>query len=150
MKFRISFVLLTLVLVTASSMTAHATGCSNATLRGTFSFTVHGQILPPDGSPALVVDGVAKTTFDGNGNLRQVDAVAINGGVAPGWRPGTGSYSVNADCTGTMTLVNEGMPPLHLQIVVAQSGETIHTVVIDPGFAVTSDAERVVLPRLNH
>ena len=108
---------------------------------------VHGKILPADGSAPLLVDGVAKTNFDGNGNLTQVDAVAISGGVAPGWPPGTGTYIVNPDCTGTLTIVNENMPPLNLQILIAQSGEKIHTVVIDVGFAVTGDAERVHTPK---
>jgi len=143
MRFRILLCALIVTLAVSSTLTAHASTCSNATIRGTYAFTVHGQIYLPDGSPALVVNGIAKTTFDGNGGLTQVDAVATNGAVVPGWRPGTGTYSVNADCTGTMTIVNENMPPLNLQILVAQSGQTIHTVVIDPGSAVTSDAERV-------
>jgi hypothetical protein len=29
----------------------------------------------------LLVDGIAKTTFDGNGELTQVSAVAINGNI---------------------------------------------------------------------
>jgi hypothetical protein len=147
MKSRISLFLLTLALAASSTLTAHASRCSNSTLRGTYAFTVHGTIFPPDGSAPLLVDGIAQTTFDGKGNLAQVDAVAINGGVAPGWRPGTGTYSVNSDCTGIMTVLNESMPPLDLQILVAQSGQTIHSVVIDPGFAVTSDAERVQAPK---
>lgn len=146
MKLRISLVLLAIAIMALQSVTAHASNCTNSTIKGTYAFTVHGQILLNNGAAPLIVDGVAQTTFDGHGNLTQVDAVAISGGLAPGWRPGTGSYSVNSDCTGTMTILNEGMAPLNLQILVAQSGKTIHTVVIDPAFAVTSDAERVFTP----
>src|SRR5215469_11116639 len=53
---------------------------------------------PPGGAPPLLVDGLAKTTFDGNGNLTQLDSVAVSGNVAPGWRLSTGTYSVNRDC----------------------------------------------------
>jgi len=42
-----------------------------------------------------------------------------------------------------MTIANENMAPLNLQIVVARSGEIIHAVVMAPGFAITSDAERL-------
>jgi hypothetical protein len=147
MKFRVSLSLLTLLLAMSTSSVAHASNCTNSTIKGTYAFTVHGQIFPAPGVPPLLVDGIAKTTFDGYGGLTQVDAVAINAGMAPGWRPGTGSYSVNPDCTGTMTILNDNMPPLNLQIVIGLSGQTIHTVVIDPGFAVTSDAERVVAPK---
>jgi len=101
----------------------------------------------PAGRVYLLIDGLAKTTFDGNGNLTQVDAVATNGNLAPGWRPGTGTYSVNPDCTGTQTIMVPGLPDLHLQFIVAQSGNTIHQIVIDPGIATTAEGERVELPK---
>jgi len=142
MKFSICLAVLTLALATSSSMAAHDRECTNITLKGSYAFTIHGQIFTPNGP--LVVDGIAKTTFDGNGNLTQVDAVAANGIASQVWRPGTGTYTVNSDCTGTMTLQNPDQPPLHLAILVSDSGNLIHTVVTDPGFAVTSNAERVL------
>lgn len=149
MKFRISSFLLTLVMVGSQSSTAHASACSNSTIGGTYAFTIRGTLFLPDGS-TLVVDGIDKVTFDGKGNFTQVDAVATNGNLAaPGWRPGTGTYSVNPDCTGTQTIVVSDLPDLHLQFIVAQSGNTIHQVVIDPGFATTAEGERVrVSPRV--
>lgn len=145
MKLHILFVLLVLALA-ASSLTANANACSNSTIKGSYAFTIHGSILLPNGS-SLLVDGVVKQTFDGFGNLTQVDAVAIGGNLTPGWRPGTGTYSVNADCTGTQTVVVPGMPDLHLQIIVAQSGNTIHQVVVDSGFATIAEGERVHAPK---
>ena len=140
MKFRISLVLVTLALAASSAVTAQA-GCTDLTIKGSYAFTVHGQILTPNGP--LLVDGIARTTFDGNGNLTQVDAVAINGHIPLVWRPGTGTYTVNSDCTGTMTQLGKDELTLHFAILVSQSGNHIHTVVTDPGFAATSDAERV-------
>src|ERR1700716_2818450 len=102
MKFRISLAVLTLALATSSSMAAHDRECTNNTIKGSYAFTIHGQIFTPNGT--LVVDGIAKTTFDGNGNLTQVDAVAVNGNPVQVWRPATGT-SMNSDCTGTMTLL---------------------------------------------
>jgi hypothetical protein len=142
MKFRMFLALLTLALASSSSMAAHDRECTNSSIKGSYAFTIRGQIFTPNGP--VVVDGIAKTTFDGNGNLTQVDAVAANGIALQLWRAGTGSYTVNSDCTGTMTLLNPDQPPLHLAILVSDSGNLIHTVVIDPGFAVTSDAERVL------
>ena len=146
MRFRISFFLLILAVVVSQSLTAYASDCSNSTIKGTYAFTIHGQVLLPDGS-ALLIDGLAKTTFDGKGNLTQLDAVAVNGNVAPGWASNTGTYSVNPDCTGTQTIVVPGLPDLHLQFIVAQSGNTIHQIVIDPGFATTAEGERVHTPQ---
>ena len=78
------------------------------------------------------------TTFDGWGGLTQVDHVVHNG-VPPveAWRPAVGTYSINANCTGWMTIVPQpsnpadGSPELKLNIVVAESGSIIHTVVSD-------------------
>jgi hypothetical protein len=142
MKFRTSLFLLTIALAASLPLTAHASACSNWTIQGTYAFTIHGTIFLPDGS-TLLIDGIGKATYDGKGNLTQVDAVADNGNLAPGWRPGTGTYSVNPDCTGTQTIVVPGLPDLHLQFIVAQGGNTIHQVVIDPGFATTAEGERV-------
>ena len=142
MKSRISLFLLTLALAASSTLTAHARACSNLTIQGTYAFTLHGTVFLPDTS-TLLIDGIAKQTYDGRGNLTQLDAVATNGNMAPGWRPGTGTYSVNPDCTGTLTLSVPGLQDLHIQFIVAQSGKTIHQVVTDPGVATTAEGERV-------
>jgi len=143
MKLRNVLVLLAVMLAGSSAVTAHP-ACTDSTIKGDYAFTIHGQILTPNGP--LLVDGIAKTTCDGDGNLTQVDAVAVNGSIAEVWRPGTGTYTLNPDCTGTMTLINEGQAPLRLAILVSQSGNVIHTVVTNLGRAVTSDAERVFTP----
>jgi hypothetical protein len=145
MKFRILSCLLTLVIVGSQSSTALANACSNSTIQGSYAFTLHGTLFLPDGS-TLVVDGIDKVTFDGRGKLTQFDAVATNGNLAPGWRPGTGSYSVNSDCTGSQIIMVPGQPDLHLQFIVAQTGNTIHQVVTDPGFATTAEGERIRVP----
>ena len=145
MKFRVSLVLLVLGIMASQSVNAHAVTCSDLTVKGTYAFTIRGQILLPGGS-RLLITGVAKTTFDGHGNITQLDAVAANGNGASDWRFSTGTYSVNTDCTATFTVTNGDAPPIHALFIVAQSGNTLHAVVTDPGFAVTSDAERVVAP----
>ena len=146
MKFRNSPFVLALALVASSTLMSHASTCTNSTIRGSYAFTIHGQVFLPNGS-TLLIDGLAKTTFDGNGNLTRLDAIAVNGNVAPGWASNTGTYSVNPDCTGTFTVTNGNQPPVHLQMIVAQSGNTIHDMVIDPGIATTAEAERVHAPK---
>ncbi len=142
MRIRISLFLIILALSASFTVAAQASTCSNSTIQGTYAFTLHGTLFLPGGYTVLI-DGIAKATYDGKGNFTQVDAVADNGNLAPGWRPGTGTYSVNPDCTGTQTVSVPGLPDLHLQFIVAQSGNTIHQVVIDPGFVTTAEGERV-------
>ena len=145
MKFRISLAVLTLVLAASSTLTAHA-NCTNATIKGSYAFTIRGQVLLQNGA-VLLIDGLARTTFDGEGNVTQLDAVAANGGVAPGWRVSMGTYSLSSNCTGTMTVTNGDMPLIHTQLIVSQSGNTIRDMVMDPGFASTAEGERIHLPR---
>lgn len=145
MKSRIFLLLFTLALAATSTLTAHASSCSDSTIGGTYAFTLHGTTFLPNGS-TLLVDGIAKQTYDGRGNMTQVDAVATNGVLTPGWRSGTGTYSVDLDCTGTLTIVVPGLPDLHLQFIVAQSGNTIHQVVTDPGIGTTAEGERLRIP----
>ncbi len=142
LKFRNSPFLLTLALIVSSPLMSHASACSNSTIRGSYAYTIHGQVFLPNGF-ALLIDGIARTTFDGEGNLTELDAIAANGNVAPGWASNTGTYTVNPDCTGTITVTNGNQPPVHLQMIVAQSGNTIHEMTIDPGFATTAEGERV-------
>jgi hypothetical protein len=127
-------------------LTAEASVCNNSTIRGNYAYTIHGQVFIPNG-PTLVIDGLAWTTFDGEGNLTELDAIAANGNVAPGWAPNTGTYLVNPDCTGTITVTNGNAPLVHLQMIVAQSGNTIHEMTIDPGFATTAEGERIKAPQ---
>lgn len=109
MKFRISLFALVLALAASSALTAHASACSNSTITGTYAFTLHGTVFLPNGATVLI-SGIAKQTYDGKGNVTQVDAVADNGFLTPGWRLGTGTYSVNSDCTGTLTIMVRGWP----------------------------------------
>jgi len=110
-------------------------GCSNATVRGSYVFQITGQILAP-GPAAGPVSGVALTTFDGVGNLTQIDHVVHNGVVpVEDWRPAMGTYTVNSDCTGTFTFTPaptnpaDGGPALKVHFVLTNGAAQILTVV---------------------
>src|SRR5438067_8662985 len=106
--------------------------CSNRALKGDYGFSVEGLVLPAPGV-ALPIRGVHMTHFDGQGNLTQVDHIVINGAPpALDWTPVTGTYQVNADCTGTMHLVPSTGGFVNLRIVVVRDGKEIHTVVTAP------------------
>lgn len=74
-------------------------------------------MLLPDGS-SLLVERLAKTTFDGQGNTKKLDPVAVNGNLPPDWRLSKGTYSVDPDCTGSFS--NDPEPPIHVQMTVSQ------------------------------
>jgi hypothetical protein len=104
--------------------------CSNQTLDGDYGFTIEGLLDIP--GTGIQVRGVALGHYDGNGHITLVDHVVVDG-MAPSeaWRPGTGTYTVNADCTGkaTITIPSSPAPPLVVYFVVVRQGKEIRQVV---------------------
>jgi hypothetical protein len=114
--------------------------CSNHTLFGDYGFVLEGTIL----GPGLTLRGVVMQHYDGKGNLTQVDHVVTNGFPPPQeWTPGTGTYTVNPDCTGVAVINVPGNPnsPINLHFVVVRQGKVIHQVV--DANAVTAVGTRV-------
>ena len=109
--------------------------CKNELIAGNYGFTVQGTKLGGAGPTGPMV-GVAMTQFDGKGGLSQIDTVTIDGEVVADWTHtrATGTYAVNADCTGTFTInFTDGRPTVVTNFVVADNGDEIVTVVISAG-----------------
>jgi hypothetical protein len=115
-------------------------GCTNKTLQGDYGFALEGEIL----GPGLQFRGVVMQHYDGNGNFTQVDHIVFNG-VPPveEWTPGSGTYTVNPNCTGSAVIIVPGNPlsPINLHFVVVKQGKEIHQVV--DANAVTAVGNRV-------
>ena len=75
--------------------------CSEHTLRGSYLFATHGfNIVGGVMVPKAIVEGI---DFDGNGTLSSPFAtVSINGTIIHS-SGSVGTYTVAADCTGTLT-----------------------------------------------
>lgn len=72
-----------LTMIVSAPLMSYDNACSDSTIRGSYAYTIHGQVLLSNGF-ALLIDGLARTTFDGKGNLTELDAVAANGNVGTG------------------------------------------------------------------
>lgn len=106
--------------------------CSNASLQGSFGYTSTGTLLEsfvpaPYAGPFAEV---GRQTFDGAGNT---DATtSSNGNIAPVTIKGT--YTVNQDCTGTMTLfVSPFDSTVHAYFVISENGTEIRYIDTDSG-----------------
>ena len=99
-------------------------GCSNATLKGAYAFSV--LTVAAATGPNVVV-GLG--TFDGRGGFVQIDYPG--GSNLPGFRTGqTGNYMVNSDCTGFMTInLGAGVGSVENAFVISNGGRSIHAVV---------------------
>ncbi len=140
-----SFILVVAFASTAAAAQTANPKCDNRLIRGDYGFTIEGQKLGGPGPVGPQV-GVAMTTFDGNGSLTQTDSVTIGGvHVADFSHPGaTGTYTVNADCTGSFTIqFHDGRPSVTVDFVVVQNGNEIDTVVVSsPVLATRSIGKR--------
>lgn len=101
--------------------------CSNRTLKGDYGFTIEGTIVGPN----IPFRGLALQHYDGQGNITQVDHL-VTAGQPPtqDWTPGTGTYSVNPDCTGDAVINSPSSPfPIPLHFVIVDNGNEIRQVV---------------------
>ena len=103
----------------------------NATLHGTYMSHGTGTVV---GLGA--VSAVGTITYDGDGNLVNPFTISLNGTISRLTQ--TGSYVVNADCTGTV--VQGGA---HYDFVVASDGSTVFWMETDAGTVVTGTAVRM-------
>jgi hypothetical protein len=140
--------ILFLMATAAGAQETRHPACSNATLTGDYGFTVTGTRPSGPNQPIETIVGTAMTHFNGDGTLTQTDNIhgSLSGFTSPD-RPGTGTYNLNPDCTGTMTLSNSGSPTLTLRIVVVDNGDEVRTAVVDPLPVMVSSNGRRVLAR---
>ena len=105
MHRRLSSVFLTvfvLGLLPSVQAGAEKAECSNASLRGSFGFTSTGTLLALPPGFAGAFGEIGRQTFDGNGNTDATATLSANGHLNHVTFEGT--YDVNEDCTGSMTL----------------------------------------------
>ena len=137
----------TVVALLSLSSAAQAAGlCSHATLKGPYGFSAQGEVLGlldatgqlhPFATPSILND-VAIVTFDGAGHFARTDFGNMNGvpkGGQTAFNPNqSGTYTVNADCTGTMQIMYTGGPVpagvvLDLEMVVADDGTVVKAII---------------------
>jgi hypothetical protein len=105
-------------------------GCSNATLNGDYAFSVLTIVEASPPGPGVVV-GLG--TFDGKGGFKQTDFPG-NGATDLGltaFRTGqTGSYTVNPNCTGFMTInLGATVGVTENAFVISNGGSAVHAVI---------------------
>jgi hypothetical protein len=133
-----------LALSLAPTVKADDKGCSNAILRGTFAYTSTGSIATPPAIAGPFVE-VGTQSFDGNGGTTATAMSSQNGNISP--LTVTGTYTVNPDCTGTMTLqvTFPGIPafPVDVYFVVDDGGDEFQAIETDAGLVITRIGRRL-------
>ena len=106
---------------------SRALGCGEYTLRGSYVFTAHGwNIVGGVAQPKAIVEGI---NFNGDGTLVSPYAtVSINGTILHS-SGSLGTYTVNADCTGTLSFT--GGPSFDISVDVG--GRQLWMIQTGPG-----------------
>jgi hypothetical protein len=107
--------------------------CSKATLKGTYLFAQNGVEIKGDEQRPFAIAGY--DVFDGNGEVKGLASANFNGQTFRN-EPGSGTYSVKANCTGTFTFTNG----TRYDIFIAPDGSMFTFVRTNPEF-VTSGSE---------
>jgi hypothetical protein len=105
----------------------------NATLHGIYIISGAGTVL---GIGSLTAVGVH--TWDGQGNTLATYTASVNGSIYPGITV-TGSYSVNANCTASLT-ESDGS---HYNFVVSPNGNTATWIQTDTGTVLSGTETRL-------
>ena len=102
--------------------------CSTSTLRGRYQFASAGFVIVNGQHVPLAVAGI--DILDGSGNLSSTSTLVVNGDIAfKNLVVPNGTYMVNKDCTGTLTL---GASGVQLNIFVTPDGSSFYYVQTAP------------------
>jgi len=135
-KYPILFFFVVVYIATAQMFGQVESSCTNSDFRGTFGFDLKGTNFSI-GQFAIV----GRMTADGNGHFTGSGVQSVNGKIAQSTF--TGTYTVQADCTGTalMTFDTSGIKD-SLSFVSVNDGNELLFLDIGGGTVETGSAKR--------
>jgi hypothetical protein len=112
----------------------HPTRCTLATLKGQYLFSASGTLFPPasGGTSAATANSAGFHIFNGDGTGTDFVTVSVNGIDQQVPSPVAFTYTLNHDCTGTLTVLNGPKS----DIFAAVDGSAATGINTDPGVAV--------------
>src|SRR6266705_829397 len=123
------------------AMPAQATQCSLANVAGSYGYTTSGFVAIAPGT-FLPAAAAGRITFDGNGHVSGTQTRVVAGSSLDETYSGT--YSVNADCTGSFTvLVQPDTRTSTVNLVWTDNTNGASAVFTNPGFVLTATARRI-------
>jgi hypothetical protein len=120
-------------------------GCTDASLQGSFGFTSTGTLLNLPAPSAGPFAEIGRQTFDGRGGTDATATLSANGNIRRVTVQGT--YIVNSDCTGSMTLyISPFGTTATLDFVIDDDGAELRAIVTGAG-AIESRVYKKQFPR---
>jgi len=128
-KTIISFVVFAGMFVLGAAPNAQARQCSNASLKGAYGF-LDAHVVLPAGTPFTAI---GRWKFDGKGNFTNTLTINDNGTVTHA--SDSGSYTVNEDCTGAISILGGAGT---VEIVIVNGGNEFYELVTNPSSIVST------------
>lgn len=117
--------------------------CDATTLNGAYGYTLSGYAYDSQYN-IYIVAAAGRFVADGNGAVTGSDTMNFDSSVSK--RKMTGSYTMNADCTGSVTLAyNDGTSTqnVHGDVVAVNNGKEVNFTQTDAPFMITAVMKRV-------
>jgi hypothetical protein len=128
-----------------STRTVHAQSaqtCDATAFSGGYGYGFNGFAYDSQGN-LYILAATGRMVFDGAGNVSGADSYSADGTV--GKRTYTGTYTVNSDCTGSMTLqFNSGDPTIgaHSNVVAVNNAKEINIIETDTNFILSGTLKK--------
>jgi hypothetical protein len=138
--------LLAFAVAIALDIPAAAQDCTLATVKGTYTYSNSGFAVTQDNF--FFFAGMGVLTADGDGRVEGKDTTSTDGQIQR--RSWTGTYRVNEDCTGTMSIrvsTPAGTFTGAFDIVANPNGKEVQFIQTDTGAVIQGTAKRQGKPK---
>lgn len=106
--------------------------CNNRTIEGAYGIQMQGTRPVPGGTELEQIIGVVTRIYDGAGNFTQIDNVKGSVSGIAFDRPGSGTYVVNADCTGRTLFQPAPGVTIEERMIIIDYGHEVRSITASP------------------
>ena len=119
-------------------------GCTNDNLTGNYAFIQPSGFIAPGHSVTgaeVPWQAIGVLTFDGTGNFSANYTAVVNGAVFTS-QPASGPYTINSDCTGSLTFMSGPAAGYAANLVLVGGGTEIFGIATGRGDTAAWDAKK--------
>ncbi|HEY3439952.1 MAG TPA: hypothetical protein VGK29_04345 [Paludibaculum sp.] len=132
--------LIAAALLLGTTAAAHAQdSCDATSFSGAFGYSLKGSVYDRSYNVYLLA-AAGRIVADGAGNITGADTISYDGSAVR--RKLTGTYTVNADCTGTLVLRGDDTSVTNADFVIVNDGKEVSIVQTDDGYILSGDLKR--------
>ncbi len=113
--------------------------CNLRSITGNYGLNITGAFVLSPTATALLVS-VGQYSFDGAGSFSGSGTTSMNGDV--GFGTSSGTYTVENNCTGTLTVTFSNGFVITNNIVIVDEGKEIYIIQTTPGTVISGVAKR--------